>query len=114
MKFTLELEQATDTPETTWAAHCLELDVVTQGRTPAEAVTSIAKAIDMTLRAEIEALESSGQIENPGWERAYTNIAEETASRQARPETAFPQAFDTYDADAVQLALKRPYSGKLP
>jgi predicted RNase H-like HicB family nuclease len=90
VKLTIDLERAADTTEETWVSHCLELDAISQGRTPQEAIEAIAEAVDMMVRDEIAGLESSGQIENPGWERAVLNIADEVARRDAAP--AFGQS----------------------
>lgn len=79
MKITIELERATDTTAETWGAYCLEIDAVAQGPTPQHAIALLAEAVDMRVREEIAALESSGQIENPEWERAFANIADEVA-----------------------------------
>lgn len=84
MKLTIDLGRTTDTTEETWVSHCLELDTISQGRTPQEAIRAIAEAVDMMVRDEIAALESSGQIENPGWERAFANIADDVAWRDAK------------------------------
>lgn len=84
-RLTIELERATDTTEETWVSHCLEIDAVSQGSTPQDAIIAIAEAIDMMVGDEIAALESSGQIENPGWGRAFANIADEVARRAATP-----------------------------
>ena len=40
-------------PKGDWAAHCLEIDVVSQGRSPRHAIEMVAEAIVMTLRADI-------------------------------------------------------------
>lgn len=79
----INLERNTDTSGETWISHCLELDAVSQGGTPRDALESIAEAIDMMVSDEIAALESSGQIYKPAWERAFTNIAEHVAAREA-------------------------------
>jgi predicted RNase H-like HicB family nuclease len=80
MKITIELERAEDMTEETWASHCLETDAFSQGRTPKEALEAIAEAVDMIVTDEITALAGSGQIEKPGWERAFLNIACEKAA----------------------------------
>ena len=42
-------------PKGDWAAHCLEIDVVSQGRSPRHAIGMVAEAIVMTLKADITA-----------------------------------------------------------
>jgi predicted RNase H-like HicB family nuclease len=107
MRLTIELERATDMTEKTWFSHCLEIDCVSQGSSPQDAIVMVAEAIDMMVCDEIAALESSGQIENPGWERAFGNIADEVARRDAAPEVpfsapTFPVAStETKDRDSV-------------
>ena len=81
MKLTIELERATDTTEEAWTSHCLEIDVVSQGSTSQEAIEMVAEAIDMMVNDEIEAQQNAGNM-NPGWERAFANIASEVAERK--------------------------------
>ncbi len=81
MKLTIDLGRDADMTEEPWISHCLELDVVSQGRTPQEAIEAVAEAVDMMVRDEIAELESSGQ--NSGWERAFSNIADEVSRREA-------------------------------
>ncbi len=40
-------------PKGDWAAHCLEIDVVSQGRNPRHAIEMVAEAIVMTLKADL-------------------------------------------------------------
>lgn len=83
IRIRIDLERSTDTSEETWVAHCLELDALAQGASPIKALEAIAQAIDIMVNDEIAALESSGQIYNPAWVRAFTNIAEDVASWEA-------------------------------
>jgi len=72
----------------------------------------VAEAIDMVVSDEIAALQSSGQIENPGWERAFGNIADEVARRDGASEVSsraltFPAvSTETKDRDLVVAALE--------
>jgi predicted RNase H-like HicB family nuclease len=107
MRLTIELERATDMTEKTWVSHCLEIDCVSQGSSPQNAIVMVAEAVDMMVSDEIAALESSGQIENPGWERAFGNIADEVARRDAALEVPFSAptfpavSTETKDRDSV-------------
>lgn len=81
MKLTIDLERATDTTEETWVSHCLEIECISQGSTPRDAISMLAEAVDMMVNDEIEAQVLAGNP-RPGWERAFMNIAEEIAERR--------------------------------
>lgn len=104
MRLTIELERATDmTEETeeTWISHCLEIDCVSQGPSPRDAIVMVVEAIDMMVSDEIAALESSGQIEDSGWERAFGNIADEVSPRALTPPVVSIETIETKDRDSI-------------
>jgi predicted RNase H-like HicB family nuclease len=105
MRLTIELERATDMTEETWVSHCLEIDCISQGSSPQDAIVMVAEAIDMMVSDEVAALKSLGQIENPGWERAFGNIADEVARRDAAPDAQVTVA------EACQLAASAASRG---
>lgn len=102
MRLTIELERATDMTEETWVSHCLEIDCISQGATPLDAIDSLAEAIDMMIRDE---LKGSGQIENLDWERAFGNISDAVARRDITLEVlpSFETEGPTLKAEVVQL-----------
>lgn len=75
MKITIELTRAADLPEETWVSHCLEIDCVSQGISPGDAICALSEAVDMMVSDEI----SSKQ--NLDWESAFANIAAEVSVR---------------------------------
>jgi hypothetical protein len=70
-------------------------------------MTEIAEAVDMMVSDEIEAQERAGNA-NPGWERAFANIAEEVARRNAAPANGTVAALT---ADMVAAGGTLPYPG---
>lgn len=64
-----------------WRARCAEVDATGTGSTAREALGNLADAIDRRVRAEIALLEGSGQIEDPAWERAFQNVADDGMHR---------------------------------
>jgi len=111
MRLTIELERATDMTEETWISHCLEIDCVSQGSSPQDAIVMTAEAIDMMVSDERAALKSAGQIENPSWERAFGNIADEVARREAASwERAFGNIADEASRrDAAPEVSRAPF-----
>lgn len=106
MKLTIELERATDMTEETWTSHCLEIDLVSQGSTPQDAIVMLAEAIDMMVNDEIEAQDRAGNP-SPGWERAFANIADEVAKRESVQTEAKPPFTGTIEEYRELLGAKR-------